>query len=267
MADVKAKIADVEQYMKSLSVSLEAIRGLDRDIEQLAAENKRIEAENTRIEELIEKCRKDIDHYRFEDTGFGPLLDQEQQAAIFDQDACPALEDPDSPLSALTVQKKEAESSRPDNLATPPDFDGLLPTRSLNHRLGTATGSERHRSQSRAPPVVMMPSGPAYQPATSGLAEPSASPTSVMAEALGGSGMQRAIESLSSDPFEERRVDLPPPPHSQPSRPKPNAFADFVDPLPSQAPSGEFKLIANDVGVGVVTSLGAPVAVTIPGSS
>ena len=69
MSDVKAKIGDVEEYMKSLGSNLDAIRGLDRDIEALAAENRRMAAENERIEALIEKCRKEIDHYRFEDPG------------------------------------------------------------------------------------------------------------------------------------------------------------------------------------------------------
>lgn len=270
MSDVKSKIADVEQYMKSLSVSLEAIRGLDRDIERLVAENKRIEAENKRIEQLIEKCRKDIDHYRFEDTGFGEFIDREQQAAIFDTSTPPALEDPDASISALAHRSEVAESgapiasSRPDNLASEIDFDGLLPTRSLEHRLSGATGSTRHTCQSKPPPVASMPAGHAYQPATGGLAD-----------VLEQTSMQRAIGSLSA---EAPRAELPPPPHSMPSRPRKNAFADFVD-----TPASEFTLIANDsfgrtlpetslglgagVGVGVVTSLGAPVAVTIPGSS
>lgn len=273
MSDVRSKITDVEEYMKSLGSNLEAIRGLDRDIESLAAENKRMAAENERIEALIEKCRKEIDHYRFEDSGFGEFLDKAQQEAAFSHDT-PALDDPESSISAI------ASSTRPDNLMSELDFDVLLPTRSYGADCseskdayigGPPTRSydvgymsqpeikERAERQSAPPPIVTFPSGPAYQPATIGLTD------SPVVRELQTDSMQRAISSLSSGPFDTPEGSLPPlPPPRVRSRTRPDAFSEFVDmPTTRRSASGP----SQSVGADTVSSLGAPVSVTVQGSS
>lgn len=279
MSDVRAKITDVEEYMKSLGSNLDAIRGLDRDIESLAAENRRMAAENERIEALIEKCRKEIDHYRFEDSGFSEFLDKAQKEAAFDH-GTPALDDPESSISAI------ASSTRPDNLMSDLDFDVLLPTHSYGNGERSGCGvdcseskdiyvggpptrsydvgymnqpeiKERAERQSARPPVATFPSGPAYQPATAGLTD------SPVVRELQTDSMQRAISSLSSGPFDTPEGSLPPlPPPRIRSRTRPDAFSEFVD-MPITSIAGP----PQSVGADTVSSLGAPVSVTVQGSS
>ncbi len=273
MSDVRSKITDVEEYMKSLGSNLEAIRGLDRDIESLAAENRRMAAENERIEALIEKCRKEIDHYRFEDSGFSEFLDKAQQEAAFDH-GTPALDDPESSISAIA----SASSTRPDNLISDLDFDVLLPTHSYGVDCGESEDAyiggpptrsydvgymnqpeikERAERQSAPPPVVTFPSGPAYQPATIGLTD------SPVVRELQTDSMQRAISSLSSGPFDTPEGSLPPlPPPRVRSRTRPDAFSEFVD-----MPTTSITNPSQSVGADTVSSLGAPVSVTVQGSS
>ena len=286
MSDVKAKIGDVEEYMKSLGSNLDAIRGLDRDIEALAAENRRMAAENERIEALIEKCRKEIDHYRFEDSGFGKFLDKAQREAAFDH-GTPALDDPESSISAIA----SASSTRPDNLVSDLDFDRLIstesydaspasgldcgesksvyiggpPTRSYDvGYMNTPEIKERSERQSAMPPVATFPSGPAYQPATVGLTD------SPVVRELQTDSMQRAIKSLSSGPFDapEGSISTLPAPRVR-SRTRPDAFSEFVDMPPTQSVSASINIGADaqSVGADTVSSLGAPVSVTVQESS
>jgi hypothetical protein len=267
MSDVRAKITDVEEYMKSLGSNLDAIRGLDRDIESLSAENKRMAAENERIEALIEKCRKEIDHYRFEDSGFGEFLDKAQNEAAF-YHGPPALEDPESSICAL-AGAPSASSTRPDNLLSDLDFDVLLPTRSYDaSHMAQPEIKERAERQSAPPPLSTFPSGPAYRPATDGLAD-----SSPVVREMQTDSMRRAISSLSSSAFDAPTTELPPP--RVRSRTRPDAFSEFVD-MPNQTPSitnppsvapTQIGADTPSIGADVVSSLGAPVSVTGQGSS
>lgn len=80
--EVVSSISDVELRMTNLASELDVVKTFDKDIESIRKENEAIRKYNDELQTKIDAYKKDINYYRFEETGFSDYLGKHNDETI-----------------------------------------------------------------------------------------------------------------------------------------------------------------------------------------